>query len=200
MNNKALAIAFLIPALAGTVFAKTVILSKEFIDSNIPRAANAVPALRSLMKDPDSFVLEGVYQQPAALALPAPPSADRSQCSAITAPSAPTKTASGLEYWDIRVGSGAIAQAGQHVKVSYTGWLTNGKQFDSSVGTGRTFDFVLGTGVVTKGWDEGIAGMKVGGKRKLCLPPELAYGAAGYPPVIPANSTLIFDVQLVDLR
>src|SRR5713101_3829578 len=113
---------------------------------------------------------------------------------------APTKTASGLEYWDIKVGTGAVAQSGKHVKVDYTGWLTNGKKFDSSVGTGRPFDFMLGAGQVIKGWDEGIAGMKVGGKRQLRIPPNLAYGAAGYPPVIPANSTLIFDVQLVDVK
>jgi FKBP-type peptidyl-prolyl cis-trans isomerase len=112
----------------------------------------------------------------------------------------PTKTASGLEYWDIKVGTGAVAQSGQHVKVDYTGWLTNGKKFDSSVGTGRPFDFMLGASQVIKGWDEGVAGMKVGGKRQLRIPPDLAYGAAGYPPVIPANSTLIFDVQLVDVK
>ncbi len=113
---------------------------------------------------------------------------------------APIKTASGLEYWDIKVGTGAVAQSGQHVKVDYTGWLTNGKKFDSSVGTGKPFEFQLGAGQVIKGWDEGVAGMKVGGKRQLRVPPDLAYGAAGYPGVIPANSTLIFDVQLLDVK
>jgi peptidylprolyl isomerase len=112
----------------------------------------------------------------------------------------PTKTASGLEYWDIKVGTGAVAQAGQHVKVDYTGWLTNGKKFDSSVGTGKPFDFLLGGGQVIKGWDEGVAGMKVGGKRQLRIPANLAYGEKGYPGVIPANSILIFDVQLVDVK
>jgi len=113
---------------------------------------------------------------------------------------APTKTASGLEYWDIKVGAGAVAESGQHVKVDYTGWLTNGKKFDSSVGTGRPFEFVLGAGQVIKGWDEGVTGMKVGGKRQLRIPPDLAYGAKGYPGVIPANSTLIFDVHLLDVK
>jgi FKBP-type peptidyl-prolyl cis-trans isomerase len=112
----------------------------------------------------------------------------------------PTKTASGLEYWDIKVGTGATAQTGQHVKVDYTGWLTSGKKFDSSVGTGKPFDFLLGAGQVIKGWDEGVVGMKVGGKRQLRIPPGLAYGAAGYPGAIPPNSTLIFDVQLVDVK
>ncbi len=113
---------------------------------------------------------------------------------------APTKTASGLEYWDIRVGTGAVAQTGQKVKVDYTGWLTNGKKFDSSVGTGRPFAFKLGNGDVIKGWDEGVVGMKVGGKRQLRIPSDLAYGDRGYPGVIPANATLIFDVQLVDVK
>jgi FKBP-type peptidyl-prolyl cis-trans isomerase len=112
----------------------------------------------------------------------------------------PTKTASGLEYWDIKVGAGATAQTGQHVKVDYTGWLTSGKKFDSSVGTGKPFDFMLGAGQVIKGWDEGVVGMKVGGKRQLRIPPDLAYGAKGYPGAIPPNATLIFDVQLVDVK
>ncbi len=112
----------------------------------------------------------------------------------------PTKTASGLESWDIKVGTGAVAQSGQHVKVDYTGWLTNGKQFDSSVGTGKPFGFMLGAGQVIKGWDEGVVGMKVGGKRQLRIPPDLAYGAKGYPGAIPPNATLVFDVQLVDVK
>ena len=113
---------------------------------------------------------------------------------------ASTKTASGLEYWDIKVGTGAVATAGQHVKVDYTGWLTNGKKFDSSVGTGKPFEFLLGGGQVIKGWDEGVAGMKVGGNRQLRIPPDLAYGAKGYPGAIPPSATLIFDVQLVDVK
>ena len=116
----------------------------------------------------------------------------------VTGPS--TKTASGLEYWDTKVGTGPVAQSGQHVKVHYTGWLTNGKKFDSSVGTGKPFEFMLGAGQVIKGWDEGVAGMKVGGQRQLHIPPDLAYGPAGYPPVIPPNSALIFDVQLVEVK
>jgi FKBP-type peptidyl-prolyl cis-trans isomerase len=110
------------------------------------------------------------------------------------------KTDSGLVYWDIRVGNGAVAKEGSHVRVHYTGWLTTGKKFDSSVDAGKPFDFTIGNGEVIKGWEEGVAGMKVGGKRQLRIPPALGYGAEGYPGVIPANATLIFDVQLLGVQ
>jgi FKBP-type peptidyl-prolyl cis-trans isomerase len=110
------------------------------------------------------------------------------------------KTDSGLVYWDIRVGNGAMAKEGSHVRVHYTGWLSSGKKFDSSVDGGKPFDFTIGNGEVIKGWEEGVAGMKVGGKRQLRIPPALAYGAAGYPGAIPANATLIFDVQLLGVQ
>ncbi|MFZ0478951.1 MAG: FKBP-type peptidyl-prolyl cis-trans isomerase [Terriglobales bacterium] len=111
----------------------------------------------------------------------------------------PIKTASGLQYWDIKAGTGAEAKPGHKVKVDYTGWLTNGKKFDSSVGTGRPFQFMLGASQVIKGWDEGVAGMKVGGKRQLKIPADLAYGKKGAAGVIPPDATLIFDVQLLDV-
>jgi FKBP-type peptidyl-prolyl cis-trans isomerase len=110
------------------------------------------------------------------------------------------KTDSGLVYWDIRVGNGDVAKEGSHVRVHYTGWLTTGKKFDSSVDAGKPFDFTIGNGEVIKGWEEGVAGMKVGGKRQLRIPPALGYGAEGYPGVIPANATLIFDVQLLGVQ
>jgi FKBP-type peptidyl-prolyl cis-trans isomerase len=108
-----------------------------------------------------------------------------------------TTTPTGLQYWDIKQGTGTTAEAGQKVEVQYTGWLTNGHKFDSSVGTGRNFAFMLGQGQVIKGWDEGVAGMKVGGKRQLRIPPPLAYGDRGFPGAIPAGSTLVFDVELM---
>jgi FKBP-type peptidyl-prolyl cis-trans isomerase len=110
------------------------------------------------------------------------------------------KTPSGLAYWDIRVGTGEVAKEGSHVRVHYTGWLTNGKKFDSSVDAGKPFDFTIGNGEVIKGWEEGITGMRVGGKRQLRIPPDLAYGAEGSPPDIPPNATLIFDVQLLGVQ
>ena len=111
----------------------------------------------------------------------------------------PTSTASGLQYWDIMVGTGATAVAGKPVSVHYTGWLTDGKKFDSSLDRGQPFTFPLGGGKVIKGWDEGVAGMKVGGKRQLRIPPELGYGARGAGGVIPPNAILIFDVELLDV-
>jgi FKBP-type peptidyl-prolyl cis-trans isomerase FkpA len=108
-----------------------------------------------------------------------------------------TKTASGLQYWDIKKGTGAVAKAGQTVKVHYTGWLTDGKKFDSSVDRNEPFEFKLGAGMVIKGWDEGVAGMKVGGKRQLRIPPDLGYGARGAGGAIPPNATLVFDVELL---
>ena len=111
------------------------------------------------------------------------------------------KTDSGLQYWDIRVGNGATAAEGNRVRVHYTGWLLNGKKFDSSVDAGEPFDFRIGNREVIKGWEEGVSGMRVGGKRQLRIPPELGYGAEGTPGgPIPPNATLIFDVQLLAVQ
>ncbi len=107
------------------------------------------------------------------------------------------KTASGLQYWEIKIGTGAVATSGSRVKVHYTGWLDTGKKFDSTVEAHKPYSFTLGKGEVIKGWDEGIEGMKVGGKRQLRIPPDLAYGEDGHPPQVPPNATLIFDVQLL---
>ena len=106
-------------------------------------------------------------------------------------------TASGLQYVVVKPGDGAVAQAGRMVSVHYSGYLTDGTKFDSSVDRGQPIQFTLGVGQVIKGWDEGVAGMKVGEQRKLIIPPDLAYGPQGHPPVIPPNSTLIFDVELM---
>jgi len=110
-----------------------------------------------------------------------------------------TTTASGLKYWDLKKGTGAVAKAGDAVKVNYTGWLTDGKQFDSSIGR-EPFSFKLGAHMVIPGWDEGVAGMKVGGKRQLQIPPDLGYGARGAGAAIPPNATLVFDVELLGVN
>jgi len=113
-------------------------------------------------------------------------------------------TPSGLQYEDTAVGSGAQAKPGQHVKVHYTGWLYDNEQqgakFDSSRDRNDPFAFSLGAGMVIKGWDEGVAGMKIGGRRTLIIPPQLGYGARGAGGVIPPNATLKFDVELLEVH
>src|SRR5436305_14796209 len=101
---------------------------------------------------------------------------------------------------DMTVGTGAEAKTGQKVSVHYTGWLTDGKKFDSSKDRGQPFSFPLGGGRVIKGWDEGVQGMKVGGVRRLTIPPQLGYGASGAGGVIPPNATLVFEVELLDVK
>ncbi len=105
-----------------------------------------------------------------------------------------------MEQTDLVVGTGVEAIAGKKVSVHYTGTLTNGSKFDSSHDRKEPFVFKLGGGQVIKGWDQGVAGMRVGGKRKLVIPPELAYGSRGFPPVIPPGSTLVFEVELLDVQ
>lgn len=105
-----------------------------------------------------------------------------------------------LEITDMTVGNGAEAVAGKTVDVHYTGWLTDGTKFDSSLDRGKPFSFPLGGGRVIKGWDQGVAGMRVGGKRKLVIPPELGYGSRGAGGLIPPGATLVFEVELLAVR
>jgi FKBP-type peptidyl-prolyl cis-trans isomerase len=109
-------------------------------------------------------------------------------------------TSSGLKYVDQVLGTGDVAVAGKTTTVHYTGWLENGKKFDSSVDRGQPFSFPLGGGRVIRGWDEGVEGMKVGGKRKLTIPSDLGYGSRGAGGVIPPNAILIFDVELLGVK
>lgn len=111
-----------------------------------------------------------------------------------------TVTESGLQIIEVEVGTGDEAQQGQTVRVHYTGWLADGTKFDSSLDRGQPLAFTLGAGQMIPGFDEGVAGMKVGGTRRLIIPPDLAYGSQGRSPLIPPNAELTFDVQLVDVQ
>jgi peptidylprolyl isomerase len=133
----------------------------------------------------------------------------QTQSPAPTSPAGPTPTTeaqtqvlpSGLKYVDLVPGTGASPQVGQMVSVHYTGWLVDGKKFDSSVDRGQPFQFMLGKGQVIKGWDEGVASMKIGGKRKLIIPPALGYGGRSVGNgLIPPNSTLVFEVELLGVK
>jgi FKBP-type peptidyl-prolyl cis-trans isomerase len=110
------------------------------------------------------------------------------------------KTPNGVYYQDVTVGTGLVAASGQEATVHYTGWLPNGTKFDSSRDGGEPFSFGLDQGMVIRGWDEGVKGMKVGGRRKLVIPAALGYGEQGAPPDIPPNSTLVFDVELLAVK
>ncbi len=138
-----------------------------------------------------------------AMAIPAcaqKETAPQAKTPAAAAKEATVKTASGLEYVELVPGNGPSPVAGKGVKVHYTGWLTDGKKFDSSVDRGQPFVFAIGAGQVIPGWDEGVLTMKVGGKRKLIIPGNLGYGAVGAGPDIPPNATLIFEVELLDVE
>ena len=112
----------------------------------------------------------------------------------------PHTTASGVKYWDIMVGTGAEAVKGKKVSILYTGWLANGTEFAATDDPDIPMELTIGNGMQIKGWDEGITGMRVGGKRQLRIPASAAYGAKGAPPKVPPNAPLIMDVQLVDLK
>lgn len=149
-------------------------------------AAIAIPACtQKESKEPAEKKAEGSAPVPAT---PAPAAGQ-----AVTTPS-------GLKYLDIAVGTGAAPVPGKLVSVHYTGWLENGTKFESSRDTGHPIDFTIGAGQVIPGWDEGVMTMKVGGKRKLTIPPQLAYGASGAGDKIPPNATLVFEVELVDAQ
>ncbi len=193
--SSAVCVACLIVALVSQIVApSTVIAAAPAAQPAIVKTAGVSTTSSPMELDPDEtnptlFAMAPDSNQADASALGGPMSAEKAQI-----------LASGLRVTDIEVGSGPEAVAGQTVVVHYRGTLENGKQFDASYDRGKPFTFPLGRGQVIKGWDEGVQGMKVGGKRKLVIPPELGYGTRGAGGVIPPNATLIFAVELLDIK
>ena len=193
--SSAVCVACLIVALVSQIVApSTVIAAAPAAQPAIVKTAGLTTASSPMELDPDEtnptlFAMAPDSNQADASALGGPMSADKAQI-----------LASGLRVTDLEVGTGPEAVAGQTVVVHYRGTLENGKQFDASYDRGKPFTFPLGRGQVIKGWDEGVQGMKVGGKRKLVIPPELGYGTRGAGGVIPPNATLIFEVELLDIK
>ncbi len=160
--------------------------------------AEGAPAEESAEESPaEESAEEAPAEEPAE---EAPAEEEAGDAEAPGEPGNTVTTASGLQYIDLAEGEGDAAEAGRPVSVHYTGWLTDGTKFDSSVDRNQSFQFNLGAGQVIAGWDEGVSGMKVGGKRKLTIPPELGYGAAGAGGVIPPGATLVFDVELLEIH
>lgn len=177
-----------------TVDAAAVDAASATTASVVAKTTSAVAARPSFELDPDDpnptlFAMAPDTNQADASALGGPLDAPDTQI-----------TASGLKITELQVGEGAEAASGQTVSVHYRGTLENGKQFDASYDRGTPFNFPLGAGRVIKGWDEGVVGMKVGGKRKLVIPSDLAYGSRGAGGVIPPNATLVFEVELLDVK
>ena len=193
--SSAVCVACLIVALVSQIVApSTVIAAAPAARPAIVQTAGMTTTTSPMELDPDEtnptlFAMAPDSSTADASALGGPMSADKTQ----TLPS-------GLRITELEVGTGAEAVAGQTVEVHYRGTLENGKQFDASYDRGKPFTFPLGRGQVIKGWDEGVQGMKVGGKRKLVIPPELGYGSRGAGGVIPPNATLIFEVELLDIK
>ena len=147
-----------------------------------------------------SLIIGAVMVLRSSASVPAAAKASVTPVAAATASPAPSSPSAGLQSTDEVVGTGDEAVAGKSVSVNYRGTLTNGTEFDSSYKRNQPFDFNLGGGQVIKGWDQGVVGMKVGGKRKLVIPPELGYGTAGAGASIPPNSTLVFEIELLAVK
>jgi FKBP-type peptidyl-prolyl cis-trans isomerase len=157
-------------------------------------------ACQKRVPEPESTEPAKAQAANSAAANPAPTETSVPATTTAAAPSASAAAVTKLVSEDIKLGKGSAAKTGDTVKVHYTGTLLNGSKFDSSRDRNEPFEFKLGAGMVIKGWDEGVVGMKPGGKRKLTIPPDMAYGKSGHPPVIPPDSPLVFDIELLEIE
>lgn len=190
------------PIVADTAVADTSVLDDSVLDESAAKLAASDASADASATDPSHSVEPLLMaQQPGGAAdleaLPPTSAAPLPEEDAMSIDEAPVTTASGLQYVDVVEGAGASPEAGQTVTVHYTGTLADGTKFDSSRDRDRPFSFRIGVGQVIRGWDEGVISMKVGGQRKLIIPPELGYGERGAGGVIPPNATLLFDVELL---
>ncbi len=195
--SSAVCIACLLVALVSQIVAPSTVMAA----APAPTAQSAAVQTADLNTSSSPMELDPEESNPTLFAMA--PDSNQADASALGGPMDAEKsqlTASGLRITDLEIGDGAEATAGQTVVVHYRGTLEDGTQFDASYDRGKPFSFPLGAGRVIKGWDEGVQGMKVGGKRKLVIPPDLGYGARGAGGVIPPNATLIFDVELLDIK
>ncbi len=195
--SSAVCIACLLVALVSQIVAPSTVMAA----APAPTAQSAAVQTADLNTSSSPMELDPEERNPTLFAMA--PDSNQADASALGGPMDAEKsqlTASGLRITDLEIGDGAEATAGQTVVVHYRGTLEDGTQFDASYDRGKPFSFPLGAGRVIKGWDEGVQGMKVGGKRKLVIPPDLGYGARGAGGVIPPNATLIFDVELLDIK
>lgn len=195
--------------LSGALLAATLLLcacssSRSNANSGTSKATNSAPAA-TVAQSGAAAAAPGTPPPPPSVPTPCSTAAAALPTSIAGVPvpinaAAVQSTASGLRYFDIVPGTGASPQTGKQVTVNYTGWLLNGQKFDSSKDRNQPFSFTFGVGQVIKGWDQGLATMKTGGRRLLIIPPDLAYGIRGAPGAIPPCSTLIFDVELLNAQ
>ena len=199
--SSAVCVACLVVALVSQIVAPSTVVAAQPTASTA--AVQAVATSSTAPQTTQSAPMELDPEDPNPILFAMAADSNQADASALGGPidvEKPQVTASGLHITDFEVGSGAEASAGQTVVVHYRGTLEDGSQFDASYDRGTPFSFPLGAGRVIKGWDEGVQGMKVGGKRKLVIPPDLGYGARGAGGVIPPNATLIFEVELLEVK